>query len=177
MKGATPYPNVRWIIFDISIHAPVKGATPENHQFQQDQWISIHAPVKGATSPHSRCPRPHPYFNPRSREGSDASHAAALPRLPISIHAPVKGATVENIRPIVVRMISIHAPVKGATSGARPVSRADPISIHAPVKGATRHPDRECDRPRHFNPRSREGSDADADDAVGVRGVFQSTLP
>ena len=33
--------------------------------------ISIHAPVKGATSPCLSLSNPLQYFNPRSREGSD----------------------------------------------------------------------------------------------------------
>ena len=57
--------------------------------------ISIHAPVKGATSPCLSLSNPLQYFNPRSREGSDVpSRAAARPPACISIHAPVKGATV-----------------------------------------------------------------------------------
>ena len=42
--------RIKWILDNISIHAPVKGAT----QWCIDKWealkISIHAPVKGATS-------------------------------------------------------------------------------------------------------------------------------
>ena len=55
--------------------------------------ISIHAPVKGATG--VRC-TPHQTgknFNPRSRKGSDVQSAVKALGLPISIHAPVKGAT------------------------------------------------------------------------------------
>ena len=50
MKGATGEKIVRkknaW---DISIHAPVKGATSRGRRFFPDLRISIHAPVKGAT--------------------------------------------------------------------------------------------------------------------------------
>ena len=56
---------------NISIHAPVKGATRNRHGQRQNETISIHAPVKGATS---------------------HQHAQQIPRI-ISIHAPVKGAT------------------------------------------------------------------------------------
>ena len=37
-------------IADISIHAPVKGATRSGHGKSQASQISIHAPVKGATN-------------------------------------------------------------------------------------------------------------------------------
>ena len=37
-------------VFNISIHAPVKGATRNGSVFVPHVLISIHAPVKGATS-------------------------------------------------------------------------------------------------------------------------------
>ena len=56
---------------NISIHAPVKGATLGCLIYHKLRVISIHAPVKGATS--------HIIHN--QKQGI------------ISIHAPVKGAT------------------------------------------------------------------------------------
>ena len=101
--------------------------------------ISIHAPAKGATNCLSHMHLQSYYFNPRSREGSDVrlSCRAVLPW--ISIHAPAKGATdhVHYFRVICV------------------------ISIHAPAKGATNAPSSLASDPRNFNPRSREGSDAE----------------
>ena len=50
MKGATVANPPVAVISDISIHAPVKGATYKcsvEHLFVE---ISIHAPVKGATA-------------------------------------------------------------------------------------------------------------------------------
>ena len=61
-----------YIVADISIHAPVKGATSFQRLTAAFIGISIHAPVKGATM----------------IAGIDAKD----PRV-ISIHAPVKGAT------------------------------------------------------------------------------------
>ena len=100
---------------DISIHAPVKGATDDIPLWGLHRGISIHAPVKGATvspglylltqgyfNPRSRegsdiYPRNTPgrfrHFNPRSREGSDLHRVVGAQGLGISIHAPVKGAT------------------------------------------------------------------------------------
>ena len=57
--------------YDISIHAPVKGATQGWVIRWVDWTISIHAPVKGATN----------------------SSIASAASVAISIHAPVKGAT------------------------------------------------------------------------------------
>ena len=57
---------------DISIHAPVRGATRNAYADYEDLTIiSIHAPVRGATHTH----------DDRYCTGS------------ISIHAPVRGAT------------------------------------------------------------------------------------
>ena len=112
-------------IRDISIHAPVKGATVSTTASRHTQEISIHAPVKGATRSGRPAPAQWWYFNPRSREGSDGTgvHYPWLRR--ISIHAPVKGATPHRVAGQSRAHISIHAPVKGAT-GSMPalVSRA-----------------------------------------------------
>ena len=62
----------------ISIHAPVKGATrwmPDNTY--NTVVISIHAPVKGATPPAAyRHNMPSQDFNPRTREGCDGGHGS-----------------------------------------------------------------------------------------------------
>ena len=100
----------------VSIHAPVKGATAGQGNPLQGEQVSIHAPVKGATGHHHRCPRLIAGFNPRAREGRDA-------------WVPEGGDSQE---------VSIHAPVKGATRTAGPDQGRAPVSIHAPVKGATR---------------------------------------
>ena len=55
----------------ISIHAPVKGATPLRRPHDARGLISIHAPVKGATRQRAELPKRYRDFNPRSREGSD----------------------------------------------------------------------------------------------------------
>ena len=72
MKGATLYNIHSEDESEISIHAPVKGAT----RFSKDMYtlydISIHAPVKGATGPLCGTSVRRYHFNPRSREGSDS---------------------------------------------------------------------------------------------------------
>ena len=80
-------------------------------------------------------------FNPRSREGSDIIGLDYVPfPIGISIHAPARGATIYLVMILFGKKISIHAPARGATRYIQPVNRAD----------------------RHFNPRSREGSDTTA---------------
>ena len=59
--------------------------------------ISIHAPVKGATTARGTGIKTQHDFNPRSREGSDFLPKGSRNNvLNISIHAPVKGATQDN---------------------------------------------------------------------------------
>ena len=73
---------------EISIHAPVKGATRIILSDGSTAGISIHAPVKGAT----------------------VSVYAACLDLWISIHAPVKGATGLHVLPVIVEQFQSTLP-------------------------------------------------------------------
>ena len=117
--------------------------------------ISIHAPAKGAT-----------------RQLVAYHHDWK-----ISIHAPAKGATCGVPSRTQHNTISIHAPAKGATIRQQVDHHALKISIHAPAKGATDFTTREIILFRHFNPRSREGSDQRVPDYYQRAQQFQSTLP
>ena len=55
--------------------------------------VSIHAPVKGATEALVKRAGRTKGFNPRTREGCDEALLAQARGVPVSIHAPVKGAT------------------------------------------------------------------------------------
>ena len=59
--------------------------------------VSIHAPVKGATSLGVRATIDGTRFNSRTRKGCDQSGAPAGSIQSVSIHAPVKGATKSTI--------------------------------------------------------------------------------
>ena len=63
--------RIEYLYEHISIHAPVKGATRAFALSSVSCDISIHAPVKGATVVPKEDDNANPYFNPRSREGSD----------------------------------------------------------------------------------------------------------
>ena len=78
---------------NVSIHAPVKGAT---------EWLDEAVDKLIGFNPRTRegCDfRPHfissfqPRFNPRTREGCDIKASIARKIENVSIHAPVKGAT------------------------------------------------------------------------------------
>ena len=74
VKGATPGLPPTGTLCEVSIHAPVKGATREHSASRLQLGVSIHAPVKGATSPSFHPPSVgRGSFNSRSREGSDTA--------------------------------------------------------------------------------------------------------
>ena len=128
-------PFVPFII--ISIHAPAKGATSWSIFPTLYAKISIHAPAKGATNS-SWLLSPFPiYFNPRSREGSDAPVGEDERSIAISIHAPAKGATWLVIMVLIVVVYFNPRSREGSDWYAGRVRRV----------------------PSYFNPRSREGSD------------------
>ena len=116
-EGSDVAPDATAAMREISIHAPVKGATactpsrqqgfshfnPRSREGSDGKFhkqaalalgISIHAPAKGATSSEPHTPDHTCDFNPRSREGSDQIWTLPVSRVRISIHAPAKGATV-----------------------------------------------------------------------------------
>ena len=101
--------------------------------------ISIHAPAKGATKLLDTFPYILPYFNPRSREGSDVERLFRFPVLrPISIHAPAKGATKRVFA--LGKYLHHFNPRSREGSDPEPDPEPEPlfpISIHAPAKGAT----------------------------------------
>ena len=101
--------------YEISIHAPARGATADGKAGRTDCIISIHAPARGATQDETA--------------HDDASE--------ISIHAPARGATYLYWERNVVTGISIHAPARGATVQEMYCMAYDKISIHAPARGAT----------------------------------------
>jgi len=163
--------------------------------------ISIHAPAGGATWRRRSLPGSAPYFNPRSRRGSDQSPTCG----PITAR-PFQSTLPQGERPKICKQlgmdpdISIHAPAGGATRRDPDRPRDHQISIHAPAGGATdnfagcatleifqstlpqgerrERPRRgRRRRPAHFNPRSRRGSDVCGFQDLCRPASFQSTLP
>ena len=100
---------------EISIHAPARGATIRQIVQTSQTAISIHAPARGATNPLRISLVSGRNFNPRSREGSDASYLYNARSFNISIHAPARGATELDDLLSSMSDISIHAPARGAT--------------------------------------------------------------
>ena len=93
MKGATVVWRIVELASDISIHAPVKGATfriVEKYIARDD----FNPRSREGSDYQGRGDGPvGKDFNPRSREGSDQIVRTVGDGEHISIHAPVKGAT------------------------------------------------------------------------------------
>ena len=158
-EGGDAVPSAVSLRFDVSIHAPAKGATMRGwlhpsgvtafqstppRRGRRRSWldslrltrVSIHAPAKGATLRCSdrgsdvRC------FNPRPREGGDVT--GRRPRWTgrsFQSTPPRRGRRWQIRHAASLRRVSIHAPAKGATS----------IRVGLTNDG--------------FNPRPREGGD------------------
>ena len=90
----------------------------------------------------------------------------------ISIRAPARGATAHPTQTEKIVIISIRAPARGATMDFRPILIYFLISIRAPARGATSRRWRQQSSRQNFNPRSREGSDINADNNEEVQGYF-----
>ena len=133
----------------------MQGATTISQKLFAYHIISIHAPVQGAT------------FQLESRKYLKN----------ISIHAPVQGATLLGIRKSTEISISIHAPVQGATKLIP--SRDQPLVFQSTLPCRERHPRlfSRFQNQKHFNPRSRAGSDVAYYFQFIFISIFQSTLP
>jgi len=159
VRGATRVADGNEILEEVSIHAPVRGATLRDGGKGQMGLFQSTRPC-GA------------------RPVVDTSH---LHPESVSIHAPVRGATILSHTLYYPSEVSIHAPVRGATIGyidllhtesfqsTRPcgarhrhngIYYTSPlVSIHAPVRGATSGAG-VCSQHCHcFNPRARAGRD------------------
>ena len=205
----------------ISIHAPVKGATCRSclchgcryHFNPRSREGSDKRPAEQHAEP--------PYFNPRSREGSDMTESINPQAMSISIHAPVKGATsplsspayrLSNFNPrsregsdpssppLPHITTKLHSSLPGWARRQVCQSVCDGTVFQATLRGRERLRGRFHHRVlKHFNPRSREGSDMEPKFSALVsadfnprsregsdlstlpktltRAVFQSTLP
>ena len=148
------------LLFGVSIHAPVWGATAKagctwrilpcfnpRSRVGSDRWdapqrysprVSIHAPVWGATRWATSWPTATASFNPRSPCGERPDQTDTVnypdgfnPRSRVGSDEDEVGGGTALI------VVSIHAPVWGATDTFKSLGLGVGVSIHAPVWGAT----------------------------------------
>ena len=166
----------------VSIHAPARGATADVVYLLLTMCVSIHAPARGATE--VPCPHCGIYqrFNPRAREGRDASSASILQLYKSFQSTRPRGARrtakmerlspmlFQSTRPRGARPASTFRNVRRSCFNPRAREGRDAkpstlpenpqqVSIHAPARGATKSPIREIAAMSCFNPRAREGRD------------------
>ena len=85
---------------------------------------------------------------------------SSMVNLMVSIHAPARGATIDPCLGVGQFGVSIHAPARGATGILVVGGLGNRVSIHAPARGATQKCCRVSRINKSFNPRTREGCDA-----------------
>ena len=141
---------------EVSIHAPVRGATCASTCQLARGRVSIHAPVRGATS--------------MSKDRTVSFQTFQSTR-PCGARRRLQGLRRGSLS------VSIHAPVRGATPDAWQLRFGDEVSIHAPVRGATRRGTLQRDMCLCFNPRARAGRDLAFCMRALVKAEFQSTRP
>ena len=121
--------------------------------------VSIHAPVRGATRLPGINVYPYQFQSTRpcgARRGSmiklnyDELFQSTRPC------GARHGSVNQRSRDL---RVSIHAPVRGATLEFSPACRLLPVSIHAPVRGATSWAGLHGQGNYRFNPRARAGRD------------------
>ena len=98
LRGATGFRPDGQIFYIISIHAPLRGATLMSLIIMVDTLISIHAPLRGATRLDMVKYNQGKDFYPRTPAGCDYKHICNGLGGLISIHAPLRGATKNRLR-------------------------------------------------------------------------------
>ncbi len=166
---------------EVSIHAPVRGATESALLREVASDVSIHAPVRGATGAGTGDlgrggfnPRPRAggdrglqvdvdlgqRFNPRPRAGGDRRGGGRHEFSSSFNPRPRAGGDVCPFCFSRCRAVSIHAPVRGATSWDDASSDAIRFQSTPPCGGRRRRDRLTSATGCSFNPRPRAGGDA-----------------
>jgi len=181
-------PDSRYVRECVSIHAPGKGATTGGQDaILTDCCFNPRAREGRDFRKVASGMAMHKFQSTRPGRARHGQSERPLNMLSVSIHAPGKGATQVRGDDPLFALVSIHAPGKGATILTRLRNAKWEVSIHAPGKGARQGwqkcpgcPEFQSTRPgrargvqrqscRHFccfNPRAREGRDAEGADAL-----------
>ena len=179
-EGSDAHSALRWSsVLPISIHAPARGATNQTAAEINLQYAFQSTLPRGERREFGRFGSIFWAFQstlPRGeRPVGDMLHVnlgkfqSTLPR---------GERRLSNFSFIILICISIHAPARGATAEfVDLMTDMEGISIHAPARGATILFSITPTPLKNFNPRSREGSDVDAEAYLVKVLSFQSTLP
>ena len=126
--------------------------------FDVPNWdVSIHAPARGATWQHNNRKRKES-FNSRARKGRDGRTGGQRVACGVSIHAPARGATQRARDRRAIKPVSIHAPARGATPASR-AARVTALFQFTRPQGARLMGMEHGFRVTGFNSRARKGRD------------------
>ena len=124
--------------WQVSIHAPARGATLLPRRLSPRSPVSIHAPARGATTCCATSISLLEFQSTRPHGARPPTCAAFDLFDKVSIHAPARGATLGQAEAQARVVASIHAPARGATGRACTALHPEQVSIHAPARGATK---------------------------------------
>ncbi len=181
-RGATTFSAIASVSSGVSIHAPARGAThPCGGHLRRSCGFNPRPREGGDEIPPPCTPCSLGFQSTPPRGGRRSPDAQTLigsgfqstpPRggrpntpfelqgiLDVSIHAPARGATSKE-RSRLNQLPFQSTPPRGGRLGKRMSGREVSVSIHAPARGATQGPQKSGCRGRCFNPRPREGGDA-----------------
>lgn len=136
--------------------------------------VSIHAPVRGATLPSPQCSSPDIVSIPRGRDSNE--DARTCPSRSFNPRAAYTGRDLLHARPHIDRLrVSIHTPAPGATPDCRPIWPVRRVSIHIPALGTV---NAGVGTAAHcFQPTPRSRGDREICNDLDGEVVFQSTAP
>ena len=143
---------------EVSIHAPTRGATPEDEGGADGRVVSIHAPTGGATHRRQNVRRENGFQFTRPR-GARQRHGVTLSAASGFNSRAHGGRDVVEDGLLAAEEVSIHAPTGGATDCPRAANRGVGVSIHAPTGGAT-VPHSRISSSKSFNSRAHGGRDS-----------------
>ncbi len=121
----------------VSIHAPARGATVDNHLINGKVLVSIHAPARGATLSPGIKSSTMQGFNPRPRAGGDNGGQTWYPQNSCFNPRPRAGGDKNGIWARLSQRCFNPRPRAGGDSDPTVAGGKIGVSIHAPARGAT----------------------------------------
>ena len=163
----------------ISIHAPARGATPDQRRGRDHHEDFNPRPREGGDTKTGSCARNPADFNPRPREGGERRRVRIPQALcDISIHAPREGGDGPERRRHGTRpKFQSTPPARGATDDLDDSPSGACISIHAPREGGDQKGALSCAVAIYFNPRPPRGGRPRQKKSTVPYPLFQSTPP
>jgi len=137
-RGARPIPLYGRSTYEVSIHAPTRGATHRRQTAATGRSGFNSRAHAGRDVGPGVVASLRPGFNSRAHAGRDRRLGADGPHRVVSIHAPTRGATRMQADDDDVHQFQFTRPRGARRRAAREARQGQRVSIHAPTRGATR---------------------------------------